>query len=166
MKRLVWLIAFAAFAALSTGCAAGIGTSPKGEELPIEKAAIKFAADVREGGYQAIGAEGLSKLVLEKKAVVVIDTMPAADYAVSHIKGAVNAPMPKAEKELTAAEKETLLKVAGADKEKAVVTYCGFVACRRSHIAAKILVDEGYKSVSRFPAGIVGWKEGGFPLEP
>lgn len=166
MKRFFVLTAFATLAALATGCAAGIGTSPKGEELPIEKAAIKFAADVKDGGYQTISAEGLGNLLAEKKDVVVIDTMPAADYAASHIRGAVNAPMPKSEKELTPAEKEALVKVAGGDKNKAVVTYCGFVACRRSHIAAKILVDEGYKNVSRLPSGIVGWKEGGFPLEP
>jgi len=72
--------------------------------------------------------------------------------------------MPKTEKELTTADKENLLKVAGPDKEKPVVVYCGFVACRRSHIGAKVLVENGFKNVYRYPGGISGWSESGYPL--
>lgn len=167
MRRVISLAAIAlAFAGL-TGCAttSGIGTSPTGAEIPIEKAAMKFAADVKDGGYQVVSAEGLNKLISEKKDIVIIDTMPAADFAKQRIKGAVNAPMPKSEKELTPAEKEGIIKAAGADKEKTVAVYCGFVACRRSHIGAKILAEEGYKNVLRYPAGIVGWIESNYPVE-
>jgi rhodanese-related sulfurtransferase len=72
--------------------------------------------------------------------------------------------MPKSEKELTQADKDNLLKAAGVDKEKTFVLYCGFVACRRSHIGAKILVENGFKNVYRYPAGITGWIESGYPL--
>lgn len=165
MKRIIPLLAILALVA--TGCATtSIGTSPKGEELPIEKAAIKFAADVKDGGYKTIGADGLAKLLAEKKNLIIIDTMPADAFAKSHIKGAVNAPVPKAENELTPADKAELYKTAGADKNAQIITYCGFTSCRRSHIAAKLLIDEGYKDVTRYPAGIVGWLEGNFPVEP
>jgi len=80
------------------------------------------------------------------------------------IPSAVNAVIPKTEKELTPAETAALLKVAGPDKDKTVVLYCGFVACRRSHIGAKILVDNGFRNVYRYTGGIVGWQEMGYPL--
>jgi rhodanese-related sulfurtransferase len=73
--------------------------------------------------------------------------------------------MPGAEKDLTQADKDLLIKTAGMEKDKTIVVYCGFVACRRSHIGAKILVDEGFINVYRYPAGIIGWKEMGYPTD-
>jgi len=158
-----------AFAAISllllSGCAATHGTSPKGLELPIEKAAIKFSADTRDGGYKVVGTEELKKWLDEGQKLTVISALPAVeDKEYGRLPAAVNGAMPKSEKELTQTEKETLLKVAGNDKEQKLVIYCGFVACRRSHIGAKILVENGYKNVYRYPAGITGWSELGYPL--
>jgi len=152
-------------ALLASGCAATKGTSPKGAELPIEKAAIQFATDVKEGGYKVIGAEELSKLRQDKPDLLLIDTMPAAAYAACRIPGAVNAVVPMKESELTPEGKKALLDAAGPDKAKTIVTYCGFVSCRRSHVAAKTLVENGYSDVLRLPGGIVGWREGGYPVE-
>lgn len=140
-------------------------TSPKGLEIPIEKASVKFAADVKDGGYKVVDTEELKKWLDEGKQVTVISTLPVADdKALGTLPGAVNGNMPKTEKELTAAEKDNLLKVAGADKEKTIVVYCGFVACRRSHIGAKILVENGFQNVYRYPGGVVAWKEAGHSL--
>ena len=147
-----------------TACT-GIGTSPKGLESPIEKASITLVADVNSGGYQLVGAETLNKWLTEKKQVVLIDTMPKEDFDKTRIKGAVNSPMPKTEKELTPYDKKTILNVAGEDKDKTIVVYCGFTACRRSHWGAKILTEDGYKNVYRYPGGIVGWLEFGYPTE-
>jgi rhodanese-related sulfurtransferase len=159
----VRLFVFSALAVLMlTGCA-GLGTSPKGLELPIEKASIKLVSDAKEGGYRLVGTEELNKWIAEKKDVLIIDTMPKPDFEKLHIGGAVNAPMPKTEAELTPADKQGLLKVAGNAKERTVVAYCGFTACRRSHFGAKLLVENGFANVYRYPAGIVGWKEAGFP---
>jgi rhodanese-related sulfurtransferase len=162
--RIALLSAVAAFAA--TGCASlRQGTSAKGLELPIEKAAIRFAADVREGGYKVVPADELKKWLDAKRKLVVVDTLPADERAaLGHIEGSVNAPMPKSEKELTPADKERLLAAAGPDKDAAIVLYCGFVACRRSHHGARILLENGYSDVNRYPAGIVGWMEAGYPL--
>ena len=142
-----------------------IGTSPSGKEIPIEKASIKLVADVKDGGYQLISAEELNKWMTEKKDMIIIDSMPKEDFAKTHIKGAVNSPFPRTEKELTPTEKENVVKVAGADKNKIIVIYCGFTACRRSHFGAKTLVENGYKNIYRYPGGIISWKENKFPLE-
>lgn len=140
-------------------------TSPKGLEVPIEKATVKFVADVKDGGYKVVDTEELKKWLDEGKKVTIISSLPASDdKALGTLPGAVNGTMPKSEKELTAAEKDNLLKVAGADKEKIIVVYCGFVACRRSHIGAKILVENGFQNVYRHPGGVIAWKEAGYPL--
>lgn len=140
-------------------------TSPKGLEIPIENAATKFVQDIKDGGYKIIDTAGLKKWIDEGKKMTIVSTLPANDDKdLGIIPSAVNAVIPKTEKELTPANKDGILKVAGSDKSQTIVVYCGFVACRRSHIGAKILVDDGYLNVYRYPAGIIGWKEMGYPV--
>jgi thiosulfate/3-mercaptopyruvate sulfurtransferase len=150
---------------LSGNASAALGTSPMGKEIPIEKAAIKLVADIKDGGYKIVSTDELKKWIDEGKALTIISTLPAEeDKALGLISSAVNGVMPKTEKELTPADKNALLKAAGTDKDKTVVIYCGFVACRRSHIGAKILVDNGFRNVYRYTGGIVGWQEMGYPV--
>lgn len=163
MKK--YFVVIALMSVFTLAACAGIGTSPKGLETPIEKASMKLVSDVKDGGYKLIGAEELNKWHVEKKDFVLIDTMPKQDYDKARIKGAVNGPMPKTDKELTPFDKENILKVAGTDKDKTIVVYCGFTACRRSHFGAKILIDNGFNNVYRFPGGIIGWQEYGYPVE-
>ena len=158
------LTAVSLLSLLLSGCAT-IGTSPKGLELPIEKAAVKFTADVREGGYKVVTTDELKKWLDEGKGMIILSTLPAEeDRSFGTLPGALNAVMPKSEKDLAPVETAQLLKAAGSDKGKTVVVYCGFVACRRSHLGAKLLVDNGYTNVYRYPAGIAGWSQAGFPL--
>ncbi len=166
MKVSVLLAAAAIVSLFAVGHAsAAPGTSPKGLEVPIEKAAIQFAADVKSGGYNIVSTDELKKWLDEGRKMTIISSLPAGDdKQFGTLPSAVNGFMPKTEKEVTAIDKANLLKAAGSDKEKTMVVYCGFVACRRSHIAAKILVENGFQSVYRYPAGITGWQEMGFPL--
>lgn len=141
-------------------------TSPKGLEVPIESATVKFVSDVKDGGYKIVDTAGLKKWLDEGKKITIISTLPASDdKTLGKLPSALNAMIPRTEQELTPADKDNLLKVAGSDKEKTIVIYCGFVGCRRSHIGAKILVDGGFKDVYRYPAGIIGWKEMGYSVE-
>lgn len=165
MRTMINLAVFAVLTLMLTGCASTHGTSPKGLEVPIEKAAVKFSSDIKDGGYKLVGTDELKKWLDEGKKLTIISTLPAdEDKAFGILPAAVNGAMPKSEKELTPADKDNLLKVAGTDKDKTFVLYCGFVACRRSHIGAKTLVDNGFKNVYRYPAGITGWSESGYPL--
>lgn len=162
----VKLFTVAALTALTLGgCASTHGTSPKGLEAPIEKASLKFASDVKDGGYKIVVTDELKKWVDAGKKVTIISALPAVeDKQFGTLPAAVNGFMPKTEKELTPADTANLLKVAGPDKESTLVIYCGFVACRRSHIGAKILVENGYQNVYRYPGGITAWQEMGYPL--
>jgi len=146
------------------GCNAS-GTSPKGLEVPIEKAAFKFADDVKDSGYKLVGTEELKKWLNESKKVTIISALPVDDdKAFGTLPSSINGAMPKTEKELTQADKDNLLKAAGSDKENTIVIYCGFLACRRSHIGAKILVENGFQNVYRYPGGITAWKEMGYTI--
>jgi rhodanese-related sulfurtransferase len=162
MKKSGLVVLFAILSLALIGCTPGHGTAPKGSELAIEKAAIKFADDLKTGGYKVVSTEELKKLLDEGKKITIISALPATeDKDLGIIPNAVNSALPKTEKELTPADKDALIKTAGIEKDKTIVIYCGFVACRRSHIGAKLLVDEGYTNVYRYPAGITGWKEAG-----
>jgi rhodanese-related sulfurtransferase len=166
MKTIYSLVMTAFTALMLTGCATSHGTSPKGLEVPIEKATVKFSADVKEGGYKIVTTDELKKWLDEGKKLTIISTLPAdEDRQFGILPASVNGTMPKSEKELTAADTDNLLKAAGTDKEKTVVVYCGFVACRRSHIGSKILIENGFRNVYRYPAGITGWTESGYPLK-
>jgi thiosulfate/3-mercaptopyruvate sulfurtransferase len=167
MKKYFVVIALVSFFAVAVyaGGLSGVGTSPKGLETSIEKAAMKLVTDVKDGGYKLIDTEELNKWVAEKSVFILIDTMPKENFDKIRIKGAVNSPVAKTEKEFTPAEKENILKIAGSDKSKTVVVYCGFTGCRRSHLGAKTLVENGFSSVYRHPGGIVAWNENGYPEE-
>lgn len=147
------------------GCASTHGTSPKGLEIPIEKASLKFAADVKDGGYKIVFTDELKKWLDQNKKVTIVSALPLLeDKQLGTLPGAVNGAMPKTEKELTQSDKDNLLKSVGPDKENTLVIYCGFVACRRSHIGAKILVENGFQNVYRYPGGITAWQEMGYPI--
>ena len=159
-------IAVAAIVSLFiVGCATGHGTSPKGLEIPIEKATIKFSLDVKDGGYKIVDTDQLKKWLDAGTNITIISALPAAeDKSFGTLPNAKNGAIPKTEKDLVQADKDNLLKVAGLDKEKTIVIYCGFVACRRSHIGAKILVDNGFINIYRYPGGITAWQEMGYPV--
>jgi rhodanese-related sulfurtransferase len=160
------LLAFVSVISLNlAGCAVTHGTSPKGLEVPIEKASVKFSSDVKDGGYKIVATDELKRWLDEGKKMTLVSALPAAeDKSFGTLPAAVNGAMPKSEKELTPADKDKLLLTAGSDKEKAIVIYCGFVACRRSHIGAKILVENGFRNVYRYPGGITAWQEMGYPV--
>lgn len=164
--KMATFFAIVAMAALAlAGCATTIGTSPKGLEAPIEQASLKFSSDLKDGGYKIVQSDELKKWLDSGKKITIISTLPATDdKSFGTLPAAVNGAMPKTEKELTGAEKDNLLKAAGPDKEQTIVVYCGWVSCRRSHIGAKILVDNGYSNVYRYPGGITAWQELGYPL--
>jgi thiosulfate/3-mercaptopyruvate sulfurtransferase len=154
MKRFKMVAAGAVLSVVLVGCASH-GTSPKGLEIP----------DVKDGGYKIVGTEELKKWLDEGKKVNIISALPAAeDKSFGTLPFTVNGAMPKTEKDLTQADKDNLLKAAGPEKEKTIAIYCGFVACRRSHIGAKLLVENGFQNVYRYPGGITAWQEMGYPV--
>jgi rhodanese-related sulfurtransferase len=129
--------------------------------------AINFAKEMMDGGYKAVNAEDLKKWVDAKKDMLIVDTMPfEASYRKRHIPGAVQMEFPiPAMKEMDAKKKAEFIKLLGPNKDRLIVFYCGFTECTRSHNAAMWAVKLGYTNVHRFPGGIQGWSQAGYPVE-
>lgn len=150
---------------LLSGCITAPRTSPTGAELPIEKAIIRFQEDVADGGYRLVGTEELKQWLDTGRRVRIISLLGNRENRLlGLLPTAASAPLPIDEQELTPEDREGLLRAAGHDSGMTIVVYGGFVGCRRSHLGAKLLVDNGYKNVYRYPGGIAGWQEAGYPL--
>lgn len=173
-KVLIVIMVLAFSVSLLAGCGSStpatttskVGTAPDGSEVAIEKAAIKFVSDVNTGKYKVIAVEELNTWVGQKKDMIIIDTMPADNFAKGRIPGALNAELPKTVMaDVTDAQKAAYIKLLGQDKEKPIVVYCGFVGCARSHLGSVIAVEEGFTNVYRVPGGITAWQEAGYTVE-
>jgi thiosulfate/3-mercaptopyruvate sulfurtransferase len=172
-KVLITMMVLAFSVAMFAGCgtkttttAAKVGTAPDGSEIAIEKATMKFIKDTNEGKYKLLSTEELNTWIGQKKDMIIIDTMPADNFAKGRIPGAVNAELPKAVMaDVTDAQKAAFIKLLGQDKSKPVVVYCGFVGCARSHLGAIIALEQGFTNVYRVPGGIIAWQEAGYTVE-
>ena len=144
----------------------GCGQSWSGKELAAETAATNLSREVSRGGYNLVTTPELKAWIDQKKPMMLIDTMPIEDsYKKNHIPGAVQYEFPIPEvKEMDDAAKAKFEKFLGADKDKTLVFYCGFVKCTRSHNGALWAVKLGYRNVYRHPGGIKAWMETDYPV--
>lgn len=96
-----------------------------------------------------------------------VDTMPLeASYNKRHIPAAVQMEFPiPPMKEMDEGKKAEFVKLLGPNKDRLMVFYCGFTECTRSHNAAMWAMKLGYTNVYRFPGGIEGWSQAGYPVE-
>ena len=148
---------------MAGGALAAWGT----KELETEKIAVTFAREVERGGYRILTTEELKGWVDQKKAMLIVDTMPfEASYKKQHVPGAVQMEFPIPEMtQLDDKTKAALEKLLGPDKERLIVFYCGFTKCTRSHNGAMWAVRLGYRNVYRHPGGIKAWDEADYPIE-
>jgi thiosulfate/3-mercaptopyruvate sulfurtransferase len=144
----------------------GCGQSWSGKELATEASGVKLSREVSRGGYKLVTIPELKAWIDQKKPMMIIDTMPLEDsYKKQHIPGAVQYEFPIPEmKTMDDAAKAKFEKFLGADKDKTLVFYCGFVKCTRSHNAAMWAVKLGYKNVYRCAGGIKAWDEAKYPV--
>jgi thiosulfate/3-mercaptopyruvate sulfurtransferase len=155
--------------ALVVALSANIGMAQKADcpEKIKEIIAINFAREIASGGYKSVTVDELKKWVDEKKDLLIVDTMPLeASYRKQHVPGAVPMEFPIPEmKEMDDTKKAEFVKLLGPNKDRTLVFYCGFTECTRSHNAAMWAVNLGYKNVYRFPGGIEGWVQAGYPAD-
>jgi rhodanese-related sulfurtransferase len=141
-------------------------------ETTKEIEAVKLTRDTQTGGYELLTAAELKKMISEGKPMVLVDTMPyEASFKKEHLPGAKNFlfPIPRMatwdSKETDGKTEADFVALLGADKDKPVVFYCGFVKCTRSDNGAVWARKLGYTHVYRFPGGLFSWKGADFPLE-
>ena len=142
------------------------------KELETEASAVKLVREVERGGYKIVTTDELKAWIDQNKDMVIVDTMPyEASYKKNHVVGAVQFlfPIPDMDTwntgETAGKNKEDYEKLLGADKNKTIVVYCGFVKCTRSHNGAAWARKLGYNNVYRYPGGIKAWQEAKYPVE-
>lgn len=53
----------------------------------------------------------------------------------------------------------------GLEQDDEIVIYCSSEACYASISVYYLLVQRGYKNVSRYAGGLLDWQDAGYPLE-
>ncbi len=142
------------------------------KEVKMETSAVKLLREVQRGGYGVVKTDELKAWIDEGKEMVIVDTMPfEASYKKMHVPGAEQFLFPIPEmgtwdaKETDGKSVEDFETLLGSDKNKAIVIYCGFVKCTRSHNGAAWAKKLGYTNVYRYPGGIFAWKGADYPIE-
>lgn len=171
MKNVVRLFLLATVCCFASNVFA-FGTSKFEKEVTTEKAAVKLLREVERGGYKVITTEELQKAIKAGDDMLIVDTMPyEASYKKNHIPGAKQFlfPIPDMNewdtKETDGKSLTDYEAFLGADKDKMIVVYCGFVKCTRSHNGAVWAVKQGYTNVYRHPGGIFAWKGADYEVE-
>ena len=93
------------------------------KELDTEKIAVTFAREVERGGYKIVTTEELKGWIDQKKAMLIVDTMPFEDsYKKQHVPGAVQMEFPIPEMtQLDDKKKADLEKLLGPNKDRLIV---------------------------------------------
>jgi len=155
--------------AVLAGCLGGEDQFQR--EVVKEQEAVKLARETVKGGYELITVADLKALQDKGEEMVIVDAMPYEDsYLKGHIPGAVQflfpiKPMDEWKSSETDSKTEVdFVKLLGPDKNKLIVTYCGFVKCGRSDNAAVWAKKLGYTNVKRLPGGIFAWRGAEYPV--
>jgi rhodanese-related sulfurtransferase len=143
------------------------------KEVENEALAVGLAREVAAGQYDLITAAELKELLTGDTDLLIVDTMPyEASFQKAHVPGAKHFLFPKERmhNEWDSAKtggksQEDYEQLLGADRERLIVVYCGYVKCARSHNAALWARRMGYTNVKRFPGGIFAWKGAGYASE-
>jgi rhodanese-related sulfurtransferase len=146
-------------ATLAVGVAVGaygldIGsTKASNEQLDLNEIIATVKQDFPDVSH--IDTEAVAKLVASKDGgeVQIIDVREPAEYAVSHIPGAINIPPETADDALTAA----------VSPDRPVIVYCS--VGYRSSILAQRLQAAGRTNVSNYIGSIFAWANAGQPLQ-
>ena len=95
---------------------------------------------------------------LSRGDVTVLDARPYAEYAVSHIPGALAvAGKPGMKPSQYTADAADVARVA-SDRTTALIVYCNGLYCGRSKRFAADLASAGYTNVKRYQLGIPAWR--------
>ncbi len=100
--------------------------------------------------------------ILSSRSATVLDARPAAEYAISHIPGAVNvAPKPGVPMSMYVSDVAEIGRLLSGSKSAALVLYCNGPHCGKSKRLASELLAAGYSNVRRYQLGIPMWRAAG-----
>lgn len=100
-------------------------------------------------------AMSVAKKNFDKGGFVFIDARPERVFKKGTIAGSINIPDTKFDE-----YKDQL----PADKNAAVIAFCGGFKCEKSHVVAERMLAMGYTNVSVYAGGVPEWKAAGYPM--
>ncbi|MBK1865905.1 ArsR/SmtB family transcription factor [Aestuariivirga sp. YIM B02566] len=141
------------FYRLSDGPIAPLLAALKAQAEFNHKQLATFIADSRSrpDRLEAIDAEELLRRMREDS-VTLLDVRAETEYAVGHVPGAVNIPLP-----------ELARRLAELRKDQEVIAYCRGSHCALSAEAVRALSALGYKA-RHFDSGLPGWQALGLAI--
>lgn len=99
------------------------------------------------------------RAILAEESAWVFDARPPAEYAISHIPGALNVAQkpgtPTSEYISDAAEIE---RIVGGDMSAPIILYCNGPFCGKTKRLAQDLLDAGFTNILRYQAGAPVWR--------
>ena len=101
---------------------------------------------------KTISKEELKKKIDSNENFKLVMTLNEWAFKAMHIPGSINISSEEQGKEILSPDDE-------------IIVYCSNENCSASRIAYEILVQKGFKNVSRYVGGLDDWKEAGYPLE-
>jgi rhodanese-related sulfurtransferase len=116
----------------------------------VERLAAAYLGSRDE--LQPVTREELARRLQDGDNLVVLDVRPAAEYAASHLPGAVSIPV---------AELRRRLAELPVDRE--IVAYCRGPYCAFAHEAVSVLRDEGF-AARRLEDGLPEWQAAGLAV--
>lgn len=97
--------------------------------------------------------------ILQDHAAVVVDVRTYAEYALSHIPGAVNViGKPGSTREVFTSDAHAIGRLVDEKKSAPIVIYCAGPYCGKARRVASDLVELGYTQVRRYQLGIPVWR--------
>jgi rhodanese-related sulfurtransferase len=113
---------------------------------------------VQEDRTREVSTEEL-QTILSHRSATVLDARPSAEYAISHIPGAVNvAAKPGVPMSMYVSDVAEIGRLLHGDKSAPLVLYCNGPHCGKSKRLAAELLDAGFSNVRRYQLGIPVWR--------
>ncbi|HJQ39880.1 MAG TPA: rhodanese-like domain-containing protein [Thermoanaerobaculia bacterium] len=131
------------------------GARAAGQQPPII-----FSAVLHESGVETrnISTEEMEATIASGE-VVVLDTRPRLEWAISHIPGALNvAPKPGTSMALYVSDVAEIDRLVHGNKAQQLVLYCNGPFCGKSKRLSEELLTVGYSSVRRYQLGAPVWR--------
>jgi rhodanese-related sulfurtransferase len=102
--------------------------------------------------YKAVSSREAEKIIKNIDPIV-LDVRTPMEYNIGHLKGSILIPV----RELQYRYKEM-----ESHKNRDILIYCA--TGNRSTVAAKILIDNGFKKIYNLSGGITDWSRSGLPV--
>lgn len=97
--------------------------------------------------------------ILANKSATVLDVRPYAEYAMSHIPGAINVALkPGTPKSLYVSDVREIERLVSGNKSAPLILYCNGPHCGKSKRTAEELLAAGFTNVRRYQVGIPVWR--------